>query len=346
MSPKYQIIVKDKEGNVIGEFSDFFNLRFSDILNNYSQATFDVPITSSDSTKLISLRRFEIDIVRNGVVVWSGEQANADVTLKANSPNLITITSYTYIEMLNARFTPEYVRYDATDQGEILKDLVDVSQAKTDGDLGFTFDSIPATKDRDRDYKLDNIMEAFINMSNVIDGIDFWVDKDKVIRFAEERGIDKSNQYGLEWGVNIEQMRITDNFSSPANTVYAIGSSDGITQLIQSYADASARATYKLREQTLSAIDVSEADTLLGKAQDLVEKNRNLVRTVKIDQIPNTSPGLDKISIGDYINVKIQKGRYDIDGPFRILGYETTLGNTGEERTSWVLADFVAIVIS
>lgn len=55
MTPKYQIIVKDKGGNIIGEFSDFFNLKFSDILNNYGQCTFDVPITSSDSTKLISL---------------------------------------------------------------------------------------------------------------------------------------------------------------------------------------------------------------------------------------------------------------------------------------------------
>ena len=201
-------------------------------------------------------------------MVWSGEQANADITLQANNANLITVTCFTYIEMLNARYTPEYIRYEAEDQANILKELVDDSQAKTDGDLGFTFASITPTKDRDREYKLDNIMEAFINMSNVIDGIDFWVDKDKVIHFAEERGTDKSNLYSLQWGVNIETLRITDNFSSPANTVYAIGSSDGVTQLVESYADIQTRGIYKLREQTLSAIDVSESDTLLGKAQD------------------------------------------------------------------------------
>lgn len=339
-TPKYQIIVKDKEGNVIGEFSDFFNLSFSDALNNYAQASFDIPVTSSDATKLISLRRFEVDIVRNGVVVWSGEQANADFTARANDPNLITITCYTYIEMLNARYTLPYVRYDATDQAEILKGLVDESQARDDGDFGFTFSDITPTKDRDREYKLDNIMESFINMSNVIDGVDFWIDKNKVIHFASERGSDKSNQYGLEYGVNVQEMRITDNFSSPANTAFAIGSTDGIDQLIESYADVTTRRTYKLREQTVSAIDVSEEDTLIGKAQDLVNKNKNQVRTVKVIQLPNTLPTLDKVFIGDALNVRFKKGRYDIDSGFRILGYECKIGNVGEETISWILADF------
>jgi len=333
-TPKYQIIVKDKNGDVIGEFSDFFNLTFSDILNNYGQATFDIPIDSSDAVKLVSLRRFEINIARNGIVVWSGEQVNADVTLKANSANLVTITCYTYLEMLNARYTEDYVRYDATDQAEILKDLVDTSQAKTEGNLGFTFASITPTKDRDREYKKDNIMEAFINMSNVIEGIDFWIDKDKIIRFASQRGIDKSNQYGLEWGVNIEEFRITDNFSSPANVAYAIGANDIIP-----YTDSSARNTYKLREQTISAIDVSETDTLTGKAQDLVNKNKEQVRTIRIVQLPNTSPTLDKIGIGDSQNIRLKKGRYDINSPFRNLGYECKIGNVGEENITWILAD-------
>lgn len=346
MTPKYQIIVKDKEGEVIGEFSDFFNLKFSDVLNNYGQCSFDVPVTSSDSTKLISLRRFEVEIVRDGVVVWAGEQANADIELRSNSPNLIKITCYTYIEMLNARYTPEYIFYDDVDQATILKNLVDDSQAKTDGDLGFTFAPITPTKDREREYKLDNIMEAFINMSNVIDGIDFWVDRNKVIYFSEERGADKSNLYSFEWGVNIDSLKITDNFSSPANTAYAIGSSDGITQLVESYADIVTRGIYKLREQTLSAIDVSEEDTLLGKAQDLVRKNRNQIRTIRIAQLPNTVPSIDKLAVGDRMNVRFSKGRYDIDSGFRILGYEVVIGSVGEELVSWILSDFEEIGVS
>lgn len=338
-TPKYQIIVKDKSGIAIGEFPQFFNLKFSDKLNNFGTATFDLPVDMKEATSLISLRRYEIDILRDGVIKWSGEQANADVTLQTDSPNLVTITCFTYPEMLNSRYTLPFVRYESTDQAEILKAIIEESQGRTNGDFGFTFATITPTKDRDREYRLDNIMESLINMSNVIDGIDFWIDSNKVIHFASERGSDKTTQYVLEWGINVHTMQITDNFGSPANTVYGIGQSDGISQLIESYADSAARTTYLLREQTLSAIDVSESATLIAKAQDLVEKNKTAVRTIKVTQLPSTVPALDKINIGDSIGARVKKGRYDINSAFRVLGYESALGKDGEEWVEWILAD-------
>lgn len=342
--PRHQIIVKDKEGNILGEISDWFNLRFSDQVDNYGEASFDIPVDSDDSVNLISLRRYEVEIVQNGVTIWSGEQANADVSMTANSANLITITCYTYPEMLNARETDDFIRFEAVDQAEILKQLVQISQAKTDGDFGFTFAPIVATKLRDREYRKDNIMEAFINMSNVIDGIDFWIDAKKVIHFGgPRRGSNKSNQFGFEWGVNTQELKINDNFSSPANTGYAIGSSDGINALIGSYVDTQARHTYKLREQSTSAIDVIELDTLNGKAQDLVNSNKNQRRTITVTQLPNTVPSLEQLVLGDSINVKFKRGRYDINSAFRILGYQCTIGKVGEANVVWVLADYQGV---
>lgn len=344
-APKHQIIVKDKNANIVGEISDWFDLKFSDQLNNYGQCTFSIPIDSDDAVKLISLRRFEVEIVQNGITVWAGEQVNADVTVAANSPNLVTVTCYTYIEMLNSRYTPQYIRYDQVDQAEILKRLIEDSQAKPDGNFGFTFAPFIPTKLRDREYKLDNIMESIINMSNVIDGIDFWIDSKKVVRFGSpQRGSDKSNQFGFEWGVNVNQLQVTDSFSSPANTGYAIGSSDGLTPLISTFVDLSTRATYKLREQTLSAIDISENVTLSGKAQDLVNSNKNARRTLRMTQIPNTTPSLENLQPGDSINVRFKKGRYDLNTPFRILGYECTIGEVGESNVSWILADFQGVI--
>ncbi len=48
-APRYQIIVKNKAGTTIGEFSNFFNLKYTDILNGYGTATFDIPIDSADA---------------------------------------------------------------------------------------------------------------------------------------------------------------------------------------------------------------------------------------------------------------------------------------------------------
>lgn len=340
MKAQYRIVVKNKAGVQIGQFSNFFNLTFNDSENNYGTATFDIPSDSDDAIKLISLRIYEIDIYRDSVIVWSGEQANAEVTFVADSPNFIKITCYTYIEMLNARVTPEFVYYAATDQAEILKDLVDVSQAQTDGNLGFTFAPITPTKDRDREYKLDNIMEAFINMSNVIDGIDFWVTSGKVIHFDSERGSDKSNQFLFVWPDNISSLTISDNFSSPANKGYAVGSSDGINPTIESYTDTSARGIYKLREQVVSAIDVSETATLTDKAQKLVDKNKRQVRTIRLAQIPNTKPYLTQLQIGDRSKVIFKRGRYNIATTYRVQGYECSIGSIGDENISWQLLEY------
>lgn len=337
----HQIIVKDKLGNRIGEFSKWFNLKFSDQINSYGEAIFDIQIDDEEATSLVSLRRYEIDILENGEVVWSGEQVNASVTLAANSANLVTITCYTYVEMLNAFYTPEYVRYDQIDQAEILKALVVAFQSQPGGNLGFTFAPITPTKPRDREYKIDNIMEAFINMSNVIEGVDFWIDKDKVIHFgAPKRGSDKTNQFAFEWGVNIEEMTVTDNFSSPATKGYAIGSSDGVNLLIESFSDATALGTYGLREQTTSSIDVSESETLLDKAEDLVEKNKSQRRSLRITQLPNTTPSLRQVSIGDTIQGRLKKGRYDINSGFRVAGYECIVGQVGESSITWIVTDY------
>lgn len=343
---RHQIVVKDRVGNAIGEFSDWLNLKFSDQLANYGygQASFDIPIDSKDATKLLSLRRYEIDIIQDGYKAWSGEQANAEVEVSANGENLIKVTCYTYLEMWNARYTDQYIRYDATDQMSIIKDLIDISQAKTDGDWGFTFAPITPTKNRDREYKLDNIMESIVNMTNVIDGMDVWIDSNKVIHGGNlKKGTDKSNQFTFEMGINIQPLSISDNFSTPANTVYAIGSTDGESSLIGSFVDTSARATYGLREQVISTIEVSEIDTLNGKAEDLVNSNKNSKRTLKLTQIPETKPSLNNLTTGDYITVKFKRGRYNIGTPFRILGYECDVGKIGEPNITWVVSDFQGI---
>lgn len=342
-NPNYQLTVKDKAGNIIGEFSDWLNLKFGDRHNNYGQATFDVPVTSADLLTLVSLRRYELYISRNGQIIWSGEQASDNVRLSVNDANLVTITSYTLFQMLEARLTDEYIRFEGIDQGQILKQLVDLSQAKTDGDFGFTFASIPATMSRDREYFSATIMDAFINMSNNINGIDFWVGHDKKIHIVPYRGIDRSNQYIFELGVNMLEPGISNNFSSPANSVRALGAGFDADQLVQTFTDAEARQTYKLREQRISEIDVSEADTLLSKAQDYASKYKQQVQAIDFKQVPNSSPAFGSLSIGDTARIRIRKGRYNINSKFRIYGYDITIGNEGEEYISYLVGDIPAL---
>lgn len=342
MNPDYQIIVKNKAGDVLGEITGFLNLKFGDRLNDYGTATFDLPIESPDLVNLISLCSYEIYIQRDGRTLWSGEQKLRKVRIQANDPCLVTITSYTLISMLKDRLTERAISYDANfvqvEQGAILKHLVDVSQAKTDGDYGFTFAAIPDVMLRDRGYDKDNIFDCFVNMSNVINGIDFWCDHNKVIHFSARRGVDRSNEYGFELGINMLQPGITDDFSSPANTGFVLGAGLPPDQLIGNYVDTGARNTYKLREQKISQVDVSEQDTLDGKAEELVNTNKEQIRTVDFQQIPNTNPEFGVLDTGDSAGVTLHKGPYSINKPFRITGYDVAIGKNGDETVSWIVS--------
>lgn len=339
MNPTYQILVKNKDGETIGEFTEWFNLRFSDRLNNYGECSFDVPVTSTELQLLTALRRYDVFIVRNGVTVWSGQQATRTVDLEANSPQMLTITCYSFFEMLNARYTLPYVRYDQEDQGAILKDLVDTSQGEdAASDFGFTFASIPATVDRNREYSNYNIMEAFINMSNVINGPDFWIDHDKVIHIVPYRGIDKSATVVLEWGINILTASIQEDFSSPANRAIVIGSGFGSSQVIAEYTDEAAKETFSLREQRLSETDVSDIDNLEAKGEAFVNVYKNALVTIDFAQIPNTIPTFGSLAIGDAVRIKIKEGIYDINNVFRIYGYKVAIGDTGEENISYLVS--------
>lgn len=338
-NPEYQIFARNKAGVIVGEVTDWFNLSFGDKMNNYGKATFDIPNGSPDLAKFIAPRKYETLIKRNGTTIWSGEQALRKVTLRENDANLVTITSYTFPEMLKARFSPFYVRYNSTDQGQIIKLLIDYSQGRTNGDFGFTFASIPTTITRDREYFTYSILEAMINMSNLINGIDFWIDENKVIYIKPYRGANKQAQYVFEYGVNMLNTQITDDFSSPANTARLLGTGFGTGQLNDEYADASARAEYLLREQKVTDIDVTELATLLDKGENFVNKYRRAVRTIEFQQLPKHHPPLGTLNIGDVTRTRVRDGSYNVDDPCRIYGYDALIGKNGEEYVTWIIAE-------
>lgn len=336
--PTYQILVRDKAGNLLGEINDWHNLSFSDRLNNYGICQFEIPARSPDLINSISLRRYEVLVLRDGQVVWSGEQAQRSVKLEANSPQMVTITAYTFVEQLLHMVTPEYVRFEQIDQGLILKALVDYYQSLPGGNFGFTFDTIVPTKSRDQEYSNYEILNAFINMSNRISGIDFWIDEDKVIHIVPLRGTDLSKQVILEYGTNFLNVQIDEDFSTPANEAIVLGAGFGAEQKKGGFLDTAARDIYGLRQRVVSEIDVSEIETLNDKGEAFVSKYKTALRSIQGVQIPKTQPEFGSFHIGDSIGQKVKEGTYNIDAKFRVYGYEVKVGPGGEENVSYLTA--------
>lgn len=330
----YQIFIRDKSGTRVGEFTNWDDLSFNDRLNNYSACQFTVPHEEPILTQT-SLRVHEVEIVRNGVLVWAGELADRLVTLQANSSNRVRLLAYSFFEMLNHRYSPAFVRFDATDQGQILKSLVDTSQAETDGDMGFTFGSVPATVDRDREYSNFNLMEAFINMSNLIDGVDFNVKMDKEIDIIPSKGIDISASVVFSWGHNIDALRVHDDFTHPANQAVVLGAGFGSSQARAVRTNTSARSVHKLRQKRVSEIDVSQTATLNAKGDEIIRRFKQPVLELEFRQMPNTIPNFGTIKTGDVVRIIADLSYKTVNNRFRIYEYDVTVGRTGEERIQY-----------
>ena len=95
--------------------------------------------------------------------------------------------------MFNNRYTDAVVEYASTDAGEIAWDLIDNSQNQTNGDLGITKGIIETTQNRDRTYYNQNIMEAIVNLSNVIGGFDFEFTHNKVFNVYAVKGLTEAH---------------------------------------------------------------------------------------------------------------------------------------------------------
>lgn len=338
MLPNYQIVVRDKNGNELGEFTEWNNLRFNDVLNNYGTCEFGVPVTSDELAGLVSMRRYETLIKKDGEVIWSGEQANRYGSLTANGTNRVTIVSHTFFEGLNSMFTDAFIRYEQVDQGAILKDLIDTFQAKEGGDLGYTFGDYITGKLRDREYEWYNLYDAFTNMANVIDGPDIYINSNKVINIVSHKGVNRSKQIILEWGTNIRNISIKEDFSTPCNEAIVLGSGFGSEQKYAVVTNPVTRDIYGLRQQRSSEIDVSINETLIAKANALIAKYKQPLMTLEIEQLPGTSPVFGSVLLGDTLRVRINEGIYNIDSNWRIYGFDVGIGELGEEYIKYTLA--------
>lgn len=336
----YRILVKDASGNNLGEFNTFRNLQFGKKLNNFGTCTFDVPVNDPKSSTLIALRVYSVWIYRNEDLLWAGEQATRQGTLDDKGDNWVKITCYDWFEQLNSRYTADDIIYTGVDAGQIAWDLIDTAQSETHGDFGITEGDIEITQDRDREYKNNNVGDAIINLSNVINGFDFEINTSKVFNVKTVIGVDRSNEIVLEYGTNVRTMSITEDFSKPVTRAIVLGNSVSLgqsTRIVRN--DTGQQAIYKIREQIDNEMTVSETSTLNDKGDALLRKYGSALLKVTMGIVRET-PAITDFSLGDLIRLIVKTGSYDIDEIFRVFEWQVTYDINNSETLNLTLGNF------
>lgn len=337
----YKVRVQDGDGDFIGEFDVFKNLQFGKRLNNYGSCQVDVPVNSDKASSLIALRQYSLHIYRNDVLIWAGEQASRQGNLKANANNWVTIYAFGWFEQLNSRYTPDEVIFSAVDAGDIAWSLINTSQGETNGSFGITEGTIEATQNRDRTYNNKNIADAIVELSNVINGFDFEINDSKVFDVYASQGVDRSADIVLEYGINITDIRITDDFSKPVNRAIVLGDSgDPMDALRVDTNNTGLQTIYKIREGLTTEPSVSELGTLTDKGEALNRKYGNSLVKLSMGIVRSTTPTIEDFAIGDIIRLKVQSGIYNIDENYRIFEWSVNYQEDNTETLSLVLGKF------
>jgi hypothetical protein len=341
MSVIYRILVKDGNGDTIGEFDQFKNLSFRKRLNDYGWCNFDVPVNSAKAASLLALRKNTVWIYRNDDLVWSGEQGNRIGNLNDKGDNWVTIYCFDWFEQLTSRYTGSERVFSGVDAGEIAWTLIDESQSQTNGNLGITEGTIEATQNRDKTYYNNNIADMITNLSNLINGFDFEINNLKVFNVYASMGVDRSADLVLEYGTNITNVRITEDFSKPVNRAIVLGDSgDPVDPLRVERDDAALKTEYKLREGLLNEATVSEITTLEAKGDAFIRKYGNPLIKLDLDIVRSTTPTVTDVALGDIIRLIVKTGIYNIDSKFRIFEWNVNYQEDNTENLTLVLGNF------
>lgn len=343
---KYRIIVKDNSGTSLGEFEKFFNLTFNKRLNNFGICTFDILSTDTKANSLVSLRRYQVFIYRvedgTSVLVWAGEQVLRSGDLDRNGKGIVTIQCFDWLEQLKDRYTAATKVFSAIDAGDIAWELIDDTQIQVNGDFGITEGAIIATQDRDRSYFNQNVMEAIINLSDVLSGFDFEITNEKVFKVYSTKGVDKTDSVVFEYGQNIESARIIEDFVNPVNRAIILGESSDNTSDLQRVEreNEDSQDLYKIRETLDSQMDISEIETFQEKGDALLQKFQERLFDVDMNLSKGSSPNITDFSLGDTIHLKIVSGVYNVDEDYRVFEWTVVFDNQGAEKLSLVLGRF------
>lgn len=207
-------------------------------------------------------------------------------------------------------------------------------------DFGITEGTIEETMDRDRTYNNQNIAEAIINLTNVLEGFDFEITDNKVFNAKTLIGEDKTESVILDYGSNVLSCRIAEDFSAPVNRAIVLGEASDNTELLRiERNDLTSQSNIKLREDVSTEWNVSETETLNEKGDAILRKYSTPLLKIDIDILPNT-PNITQFSLGDLIMVRIVHGFYNIKEEYRVFEWEVEYNSDGTEKLSLVLGKF------
>jgi hypothetical protein len=342
-APLYRVILAALNGDARDEVPAK-NLQFTYILNSPGSCSFFLPLQDMRTMRdTLDPGRTEIHIVRKDKGrVWGGYLYTALASLKGE----VQFGGEGWFSELRRRLIDSTKTYVGVDQFDIAWDLIDFTQLKTDGGLGFTrgpeVDSAVLRTRTYNAYERKNLGEAIEELAAVEDGFDFEIDANKVFHMYYPRKGVATPVHHLSLGKNIRGLSWHLDATDTYNEVTALGSGEGASQLRSVAVDTALRASYKLKQKTVSFIDVSVQGTLDDHAAEELRLAKDVRDNPQLSAILTPDMPFGSIVVGDAVHVHCHLGFVEIHKDYRVVSITVAVSNEGEEAIGLFFDEVIA----
>jgi hypothetical protein len=300
----------------IDEIGNFLNAQFYNIVGGVGVAKFRIAGNSAKALLANFVRYKTTYVIREGSVIrWVGEIH--DLTFERQDADYWwTVDAFSVLKKLEGRYTPRFVEYKNTAQGEILWQLLLATQMKTNGHLGISQGTTEGFI-RDRSYEFINLKDAFVNMSKVINGCEFYFDATTnaqglftgyTLNTRLPSSTYRTNLPPINIGLGSNVIRYTAKpLGDVTNSVTVKGAGTGDEYLTAAAVDEASGTAFGLRESVVSKNDVQELPTLQDWADGIVETDRFSTYIIELEMVTDSNLNPDAFFEGDILNITVDK---------------------------------------
>lgn len=353
--PKYIVVLKDASGNAY-DFEKATNIKWEKYENSVGRCMFELPYTDLKLEQALSNdeQMFEILIYRNGVLKWQGYLAfildtidktaiygldfmecmkwyrctyNTTYTDKKIgseiiSPEWDTIAGRANI-VLGTRITKGTIENPYTTGTTSEKTIKRVTFNEDFFSLVAEMQQLSASDSPSGAWEQNSVFE--VTQSETAPTFNFWRNKG-------------SNQADVvfELGSEIVDYYIPKDYRFINNDLIGYSIISGPSIITKTSSDATSISKFYRRELSPVFGALTKQEELDAKVANFMKENKDPKRDIRIAFAAGLTP-FDGYSMGDNVQIKIKRGRFDIKEYMRVVGMEVTVDNSGAEQVSPVV---------
>jgi hypothetical protein len=306
-------------------------------LDEASQASFTM---NGHSPEVLQIRDLATDLIvlRDGMKIFRGRIAPTQDTLDATS-HKCTFTAIDYRGLLDRRYIMEGDRtiYTEWEQEAMVWELISVTQAKTNGNLGITRSNILGSGiSRDFAFEMGaKIGDEIQKLGDAVNGFDWEIDADLVLRiYFPLRG--RVGDYYMDWGGAITSMNRAVDPTQFANVVRMQGGqlvTDGPNLTSIAFSSDLDHDPAGRWEDVHSDGDLKSQALVEDRAVWYTQNEVNIQPSYTVKLATDKWTGPEQLWLGDAPRLVISSGRLQVDNSnLRISEMNITIDDNGNEE--------------